>query len=102
MCFINSICQGWQQHFGDTFASGLGLAAALLAVVLVLYIVLRLLWWTLFRHRKVSQIVMRGKTGDIVIACGMSRFENDECVASVFDRADQSMYENKKMLKASR
>ncbi len=68
MCFVNRTCQMWQQHFGDSFASGLGMAAALLAVVLALYIVLRLLWWMLFRHRKVSQIVMRGKTGDIVIA----------------------------------
>ena len=68
MCFVNSICQVWQRYFGDTFASGLGLAAALLALVLVLYIVLRLCWWMIFRHRRVSQIVMRGKTGDIVIA----------------------------------
>ena len=40
------------------------------------------------------------RTGGIPIACGMARFEDDECVAAVFDRADRSMYENKKMLKA--
>ena len=42
------------------------------------------------------------RTGGIMIACGMARFEDDECVASVFDRADHSMYENKQMLKAPR
>ena len=41
------------------------------------------------------------RAGGILIACGMARFEDDECVASVFDRADHSMYENKKKLKAS-
>ena len=38
----------------------------------------------------------------IVIACGMSRFENDSCVASVFERADHNMYENKNRLKYSK
>ena len=42
------------------------------------------------------------RTGGIPIACGLARFEDDECVASVFERADHSMYENKKKLKASR
>jgi diguanylate cyclase (GGDEF)-like protein len=36
----------------------------------------------------------------IVIACGMSRFADDACVAAVFDRADHSMYENKNALKS--
>jgi len=36
----------------------------------------------------------------ITIACGMARFEHDACVADVLNRADRSMYENKKMLKA--
>ena len=40
------------------------------------------------------------RTGGIVIACGMARFEHDECVATVFDRADRNMYENKSSLKA--
>ena len=35
-----------------------------------------------------------------MIACGMSRFADDACVSSVFERADQRMYENKKALKA--
>lgn len=39
------------------------------------------------------------KTGGIVIACGMAKYENDTCVATVFDRADHNMYENKKYLK---
>lgn len=42
------------------------------------------------------------RTGGITIACGMARFEEDECVASVFERADSSMYENKKTLKTAR
>ena len=37
--------------------------------------------------------------GGIVIACGTARFEDDPCVASVFERADQQMYENKAFLK---
>ena len=40
------------------------------------------------------------RSGGIIIACGMSRFGDDECVAAVFDRADSNMYENKKNLKA--
>lgn len=40
------------------------------------------------------------RSGGILIACGMARFEEDESVAAVFNRADRSMYENKKMLKA--
>lgn len=38
--------------------------------------------------------------GGVVIACGMSKFEEDACVASVFERADQNMYENKIFLKS--
>ena len=37
---------------------------------------------------------------DVVIACGMSRFADDPDVASVFDRADLAMFENKKDLKS--
>ena len=40
------------------------------------------------------------RSGDVVIACGMSRYEGDESVASVFERADQKMYENKEKLKS--
>ncbi|MBR4474708.1 MAG: amino acid permease [Oscillospiraceae bacterium] len=41
------------------------------------------------------------KTGGVVIACGMARFENDSSVAAVFERADQNMYEDKSRLKAA-
>ena len=40
------------------------------------------------------------RSGGIVIACGMAKFENDESVAAVFERADHSMYENKNALKS--
>ena len=39
------------------------------------------------------------QSGGIVIACGMAKFEDDPCVATVFERADQHMYENKNELK---
>ncbi len=39
------------------------------------------------------------RDGGIVIACGMARYEMDQKVASVFERADQYMYENKSDLK---
>jgi len=39
------------------------------------------------------------ETGDIVIACGMSKFDNDESIANVFQRADHNMYANKNALK---
>ena len=42
------------------------------------------------------------RTGGVMVACGMARFEDDACVASVFERADHSMYENKKAMKAVR
>ena len=41
------------------------------------------------------------RTGGIVVACGMARFEDDECVAAVFERADHRMYENKSSLKST-
>lgn len=41
------------------------------------------------------------RNGGIVIACGMARFENDSCVADVYERADQIMYENKSFLKSA-
>ena len=37
----------------------------------------------------------------MVIACGTSKFDNDQNVAAVFERADQAMYENKAVLKAA-
>ena len=44
------------------------------------------------------------QTGGIVNACGMARYEDgrDVSVSSVFERADQVMYENKNRLKTSR
>ena len=39
------------------------------------------------------------ENGGIVIALGMSRYDHDEKVAPVYERADQLMYENKKSLK---
>ena len=41
-------------------------------------------------------------TGGIVIACGMAEYDNDMCVATAFERADQNMYENKAKLKEGR
>lgn len=38
--------------------------------------------------------------GGIVIACGMAKFDDDPCVAVVFERADLKMYANKSDLKA--
>ena len=37
----------------------------------------------------------------IVIACGMAKYEGDPCVALVFERADENMYDNKNSLKNS-
>ena len=37
--------------------------------------------------------------GGILIACGMSRYDNDGSVSPVFERADELMYKNKKELK---
>ena len=42
------------------------------------------------------------KNGGIVIAIGMARFEQDSKMASVYERADQRMYENKSELKAKK
>ena len=39
------------------------------------------------------------RNNGIVIACGMAKFKKDRNVASVFQRADANMYENKKFLK---
>jgi diguanylate cyclase (GGDEF)-like protein len=42
------------------------------------------------------------RTGGIVIACGMAEYENDRCVAEVFERADHKMYANKNKLKSGK
>ena len=42
------------------------------------------------------------RTGGIVIACGMAKFDKDPCTAPVFERADQNMYVNKSNLKAAK
>ena len=42
------------------------------------------------------------RSGGIVIACGMAKNEEDSCVATGFERADERMYENKAMLKAAK
>ncbi|MBQ7507667.1 MAG: EAL domain-containing protein [Lachnospiraceae bacterium] len=39
------------------------------------------------------------KTGEVIVAGGCARFENDHRVSEVFRRADERMYENKKQLK---
>ena len=41
------------------------------------------------------------QTEGVVIACGMARFDNDACLAAVFERADQNMYENKSAIKST-
>lgn len=40
------------------------------------------------------------RSGGVVIACGMARFEDDDCVAAVFERADRRMYADKVDLKS--
>lgn len=40
------------------------------------------------------------RSGDVVIACGMARYKDDDCVASVFKHADARMYEDKTNLKS--
>ena len=41
------------------------------------------------------------RSGGVVVACGTARFDGDDSVAAVFERADRMMYENKNLLKAS-
>ena len=40
------------------------------------------------------------RSGGAVIACGMAKFEDDTCVATVFERADRNMYKDKNRLKS--
>ncbi|SFU57524.1 sensor domain-containing diguanylate cyclase [Butyrivibrio sp. M55] len=46
------------------------------------------------RHNKDALI-----NGGVVVACGMAKFDQEDCVAAVFEIADKRMYENKKFLK---
>ncbi|MBQ9459494.1 MAG: diguanylate cyclase [Oscillospiraceae bacterium] len=39
------------------------------------------------------------RSGGIVVACGMAKYENEPNISALFERADQSMYENKRSLK---
>jgi diguanylate cyclase (GGDEF)-like protein len=45
--------------------------------------------------------VEAARNGTVVVACGMSRFQNDDCVATVFERADHHMYADKNALKSA-
>ena len=51
----------------------------------------------LFRSNRINKFERK-----VVIAAGMSRFDDDENVAAVFARADKNMYENKSALKGER
>lgn len=57
-------------------------------------------------HELVTEINRRNeaalRSGGLVIACGMARFEQETCVAAVFERADHRMYENKNALKSAK
>ena len=46
------------------------------------------------RHNKDALI-----NGGVVVACGMAKYDQQDCVAAVFEIADKRMYENKKFLK---
>jgi hypothetical protein len=46
--------------------------------------------------------LLAGMAVILVIAYGMARYEDEACVAEVFDRADHNMYENKSSLKAGK
>lgn len=52
------------------------------------------LWDVAVRNEEALQ------AGSVVIACGMAKYEGEDCVAAVFDRADRQMYEDKNSLKA--
>ena len=41
------------------------------------------------------------RSGGLVIASGMARYEDDSCLGTVFQRADHNMYENKNALNAA-
>ena len=62
-----------------------------------------MLSWYLTLHRKVNDHNEEAsRKGGIVIAWGMAVYENDRCVAPVFERADQNMYDDKARLKENR
>ena len=42
------------------------------------------------------------ENGGIVIALGVSRYDHDDKVAAVYERADQIMYENKRLGKQTK
>ena len=46
------------------------------------------------RHNKDALI-----NGGVVVACGMAKYDQQDCVVAVFEIADKRMYENKKSLK---
>jgi hypothetical protein len=37
--------------------------------------------------------------GGVIVACGMAKYDKEDCVAAVFETADRRMYENKISLK---
>ncbi len=39
------------------------------------------------------------ESGDVLVAAGMAKYDNDECLDKVFERADVAMYNDKKKLK---
>lgn len=68
MGFFNNICQTWQQWYGDSFSSGLALAAIVLFALLLIYFILRIIIWSLNRHKSINKVLIPGAEGDIVIS----------------------------------
>ncbi len=62
------LCQLWQSWMGDTFISGYWLAVALVGVVVVLWLLIHLVCWLLWRRHRVSSLRMPSKDGDIEVA----------------------------------
>ena len=60
--------QNWQSLLRSDFNRGYLCALALVAALIVILMILRFVWWLIFRERGCSRLMIRRNDGDIVVS----------------------------------
>ena len=75
--------QNWQNLLRSDFNRGYMCALALVAALIVVLMILRFVWWLIFRERGCSRLTIRRKDGDIVVSRSAVCAAIDEALKSV-------------------
>ena len=75
--------QNWQSLLRSDFNRGYLCALALVAALIVVWMIFRFIWWLIFRERGCSRLTIRRKDGDIVVSRSAVCAAIDEALKSV-------------------